>query len=495
MKKYFVILSLVVLVGVIFSCRQKINSKNNIKEKIRYAAVAGMFYPNSKYELSKMVEDFLKNAKKEKIEGKIIGIISPHAGYIYSGGVAGYSYKQIENLNFESVIILAPSHYVNFSGGAIYEKGYFRTPLGDVKVDEKLASSLKSKEIFFDESPHIPEHSLEVQIPFLQKIFPSLKIVPIIIGPATPYELLEKMSSTISEKIKNKNVLLIASTDMSHYHPYENAVEIDKRTISLIEKFDISGLYYCLSKGKCELCGEKPVLLLLNICKKLGANKVKVIKYANSGDVTGEKDRVVGYFSGIIFKEEGKKMREEFLNEEEKRELLKIARKTIEEYITERKIPEFKVEDEKLKKKCGAFVTLKKRGELRGCIGNIVGDKPLYITVRDMAIESATRDPRFMPVTKDELNEIEIEISVLTPLEKIDDYRKVIPGKHGVVIRRGFNSGVFLPQVATEQGWNREEFLQALCVHKAGLPKDAYKDKNTELYIFTAEVFSEKEFK
>lgn len=472
--------------------KKEVNSDN---VNIRYPAVSGLFYPESAGELSKMVEEFLKNAKKEKITGKILGLISPHAGYIYSGKVAGYSYKQIENLNFQSIIILAPSHYVNFSGAAIYEKGYFRTPLGDVKIDEKLADSLKSKEIFSYTTPHLQEHSLEVQLPFLQKVIPYLKIVPLIIGPATSYNDLKKISTKIANTIRDKNVLVIASTDMSHYHSYEEALKIDRRTLTHIEKFDIDGLNNCLLKRECELCGEKPVIVLLNICQMLGANKIKILKYATSADTTGDRNRVVGYFAGIIFKEEGKKMQEEFLNQQQKRELLKIARITLEEYITNRKIPDFKITDKKLQEKAGAFVTLKKKGQLRGCIGNIIGDKPLYITVRDMAIESSTRDPRFMPVTPDELEEIEIEISVLSPLEKIDDYRKVIPGKHGVVVKRGFNSGVFLPQVATEQGWNREEFLSALCSHKAGLPPDAYKDKNTELYIFTAEVFSEKEFK
>lgn len=470
------------------------NETDSATKKIRYPAVAGMFYPDSKYELSKMIEDFLKNTRKEKISGKILGLIVPHAGYIYSGQVAAYSYRQIENIKFESIIIIAPSHYVNFSGAAVYDKGYFRTPLGDVKVDEKLANSLKSKEIFYEESPHIQEHSLEVQIPFLQKVSPSLKIVPIIIGPSTPLEKLESISSIIAKKIKGKNILIIASTDMAHYHPYYENIKIDKRTLSYLEKFDIIGLNECLSAGNCELCGEKPVIVALKVCKNLGANKVKIIKYANSGDVTGDKGRVVGYCAVIILKErKEKKMEEGFLNEKEKKELLKIARTTIEEYITTGRKLEFKITDEKLKQKCGAFVTLKGKEQLRGCIGNIIGDRSLYLTVRDMAIESATGDPRFPPVSVSELDEIEIEISVLSPLKRVKNYQEVIACKHGVVIRKGYRSGVFLPQVAPEQGWNREEFLEALCTHKAGLPKDAYKDKDTELYIFTAEVFGEKE--
>lgn len=173
---------------------------------------------------------------------------------------------------------------------------------------------------------------------------------------------------------------------------------------------------------------------------------------------------------------------------------MEIARKSIETYLKTGKILELSESDPALLEEMGAFVTLHERGDLRGCIGNLVGNQPLYLTIRDMAIEAATGDPRFLPVKPSELKDIEIEISALSPLQRIDSTDKIQLGTHGVLVKKGFRSGVFLPQVATETGWSKEEFLSNLCAHKAGLSPDAWKDKSTEIYIFSAEVFSEKSY-
>ena len=182
------------------------------------------------------------------------------------------------------------------------------------------------------------------------------------------------------------------------------------------------------------------------------------------------------------------------LSKDQRKKLLNIARKSIETYLKTGEKIKIKESDPILSEELGSFVTLHEAGQLRGCIGNMVGNQPLYLTVRDMAVEAATGDPRFSPVKFTELKNIEIEISVLSVLEKVDSSDKIELGKHGVILRRGFNSGVFLPQVATETGWTKEEFLSNLCAHKAGLEPNAWKDKSTEIFIFTAEVFSEKEY-
>ena len=181
------------------------------------------------------------------------------------------------------------------------------------------------------------------------------------------------------------------------------------------------------------------------------------------------------------------------LNNQQRSTLLKIAREAITTYLKTGGKMSINETDPVLNQKMGAFVTLNKRGALRGCIGNLIGSQPLYLTVRDMAIAAAMDDPRFPALNAPELKDIEIEISALSILEKVDSADKIVLGKHGVVVRKGYQNGVFLPQVATETGWSKEKFLSELCVQKAGLPADAWKDKNTELYIFTAEVFSEKE--
>jgi len=233
---------------------------------------------------------------------------------------------------------------------------------------------------------------------------------------------------------------------------------------------------------------------------------VKILKYANSGDTAGDKSRVVGYISaavyiedhvkkdsGSVYAKEAVEKGDPMLTKEQKIRLLKMARQTIEIYLADRKIPKIEEKDPTLNRPMGAFVTLHEKGELRGCIGNIIGQKPLWQTVQDMAVESAVGDPRFSAVSKGELESIDIEISVLSELEKISSPDEIEMGKHGVLIRKGYRSGVFLPQVADETGWSKEEFMSNLCAHKAGLPEDAWKGKDVDIYIFTADVFGEKE--
>jgi AmmeMemoRadiSam system protein A len=227
------------------------------------------------------------------------------------------------------------------------------------------------------------------------------------------------------------------------------------------------------------------------------ANQGKVLKYLNSGDVTGDRSRVVGYGAGVFYKIAGgkEKMKDEKkvgvdlgLKEEEKKTLHHIAKTVIENKVKGKPVPDFKIESPILKENRGAFVTIQKRGQLRGCIGYIEGRGPLHKTIEDMAEAAAFRDPRFSPVRENELAELEIEISVLTPLKKITDVNEIQVGKHGIYIKKGWFSGLLLPQVATEYGWDRQTFLGHTC-QKAGLPSNAWRDKDTEIYIFSADIF------
>jgi len=231
--------------------------------------------------------------------------------------------------------------------------------------------------------------------------------------------------------------------------------------------------------------------------KALGADKGKVLKYLNSGDVTGDRGRVVGYAAGVFYKTAGgkEKMKDEKkvgvdlgLNEEEKKTLHHIAKTVIENKTRGKPVPDFKIESPILKENRGAFVTIQKRGQLRGCIGYIEGHGPLHKTIEDMAEAAAFRDPRFSPVKEKELPELDVEISVLTPLKKITDVNEIQVGKHGIYIKKGWLSGLLLPQVATEYGWDRQTFLEHTC-QKAGLPSNAWKEKDTEIYIFSADIF------
>ncbi|MCM8763152.1 MAG: AmmeMemoRadiSam system protein B [Candidatus Omnitrophica bacterium] len=466
----------------------------SLAQDIKQPNVSGSFYPSESKELRQMIKDFLSQTQREEIPGEIFALLSPHAGYIYSGSVAAYGYKAIKDKDFDTVIILAPSHYVDFLGFAIWPKGKFLTPLGQIPVDEELAQKLKGLNSQVKDYPFAfeKEHALEVQLPFLQVVLKDFKIVPLIMGRFQLSDC-ELLAHSLKIILENKNALLVASTDLSHYHPYKEATALDNVTISFIKDNQPRALYEAVRKNEAELCGLGPVLTLLYYAKEKNL-KLKLLRYANSGDVTGDWAAVVGYASFLAYEPEAREGEVGMLNKEQRRRLLEIARQSIKTYLESRKKLEVKESDPLLNKKMGAFVTLNEHGQLRGCIGNLIGEQPLYLTVRDMSIEAAVADPRFLPLQLSEIKDIEIEISVLSELEKISNPDLIELGKHGVLIRKGYHSGVFLPQVATETGWTKEEFLSHLCAHKAGLPADCWKDGSAEIYIFTAEVFSEKEY-
>jgi hypothetical protein len=388
---------------------------------------------------------------------------------------------------------------VLFKGASLYDRGGFRTPLGVVPVDVELSKKMMEtrKEIRFIPEAHAREHSIEIQLPFLQVALKTFKLIPIVMEPEWSRETCQSLATAIAETVKGENVLLIASSDLSHYHPYDKAVELDRIVLNHIVRFDPEGLNQDLKQGRCEACGGGPIISIMLAAKALGANKGKVLKYLNSGDVTGDRSRVVGYGAGLFYRTAGgtEKMKEEKkvgidlgLSEPEKKTLHHIAKTVIENKVRGQAVPEFKVDAPILKENRGAFVTLQKKGQLRGCIGYIEGRGPLYKTIEEMAEAAAFRDPRFMPVTDKELSDLEIEISVLTPLKKIADVNEIEVGKHGIYIKKGWYSGLLLPQVATEYKWDRLTFLQQTCT-KAGLPSNAWKDKNTEIYIFSADIF------
>ncbi|MFC1710002.1 AmmeMemoRadiSam system protein B [Candidatus Omnitrophota bacterium] len=471
--------------------------------KIKHPNVSGQFYPGDKDSLSSQIDGFFEKVKgrSDLADKEVSAIIAPHAGYIYSGQVAAHAFKVLEGRDYDVVFVLAPSHQYAFSGLSVYEEGLFRTPLGDIEIDAGLAQSLILANPIIDFIPQAfaKEHSLEVELPFLQKTIDSLKIVPIVVGHIDYSDTVE-VAKSIIEASQNKRVLVVASTDLSHYHAYDEALDLDSKVISFVEDLDALGLWQANIKRECEMCGLYPTLILLNYAKELGL-KPKVLNYANSGDVTGDKSGVVGYLSVVFYRdspeayEEDKNPEgeEEMFNDTQKKRLLEIARQTITENVQNGIGSEIKEDDPQLNIKRGAFVTLHKTGDLRGCIGSFTSNEPICKLVSKMAIESATQDPRFSPVTKQELDDIDIEISVLTEPQLIDDWEKIRLGTDGVIVRKGFSSGVFLPQVAIETGWNLETFLSRLCWSKAGLPADCYKDSNTQIYTFQAFIFSENE--
>lgn len=475
-------------------------SKKHSKITIRPALLAGSFYPADPGELRQMIAKFLDQARTPKITGNIKVLISPHAGLVYSGAVAAYGYKTLsENIRKKpvTVIIIGPSHRYPITGLAIDNSDYWRTALGKTALDANLRDKLVNANHLFkiDSMPHKqPENSLEIQLPFLQTVLDDFKILPILINQLTD-DKLKQASKALAEQIDD-NTIIAASSDLSHYPAYDQANFADaevnqailsgqisrlRQTIYNLEQKNIPNLATCM-------CGQQAVELMMETAGIMQVRDIKLLKYANSGDAKiGDKSQVVGY-SSIIFISQNPNFE---IDRRDQKKLLKIARQSVESYITKCAVPKFNKASPLLNKQLGAFVTLKKHGALRGCIGVFEPDIPLYKTVSQMAIAAAFHDSRFLPVQEEELPELEYEISVLSPLKRVRDWRKIEIGRHGVEVRQGLHRGVFLPQVAAENNWGLNEFMNALCVHKAGLPQDCWKNSDIELYVFTAQVFGD----
>ena len=465
---------------------------------IKNPNVSGQFYTADPKELSQQIDSFIAHADGVPRDKRVAVLISPHAGYIYSGWVAAYGYKAISRNHYTTVVLIGPSHFVDYPGVSIWPKGSFKTPLGGVDVDEEFVAQLmKADPQMFRFAPeaYAKEHSLEVQLPFLQKVMPNVKIVPILMG-RPDFKICQTLADALDKIVgKREDVLVLVSTDMSHYHEDSIARKMDNFTLSAIKAKNPEALWsQCLLKNM-ELCGFTSAITGLLYARKRNLNHVDILKYGNSGDVTHNLSSVVGYSSTIIYAEESQRDKSEpSFTKEQKKELLTLARNTMETFVKTGKVLQYTNRDARFNEYEGAFVTLEKKGSLRGCIGHIIGDQELFKTVRDMTIAAASEDPRFKPVGKEELADLDVEISVLSkpwPIKSVDDIEM---GKHGVIVKQGsFNQGVFLPQVATDTGWSKEKFLAELCSQKAGLPSDCWKNPRTSIYIFTADVFSQKD--
>ncbi len=459
-------------------------------QKVKKPVFSGTFYPSDPALLARTIDGYLKEADKaERIPSPVFALISPHAGYEYSGQVAAFGYSQVKAREYKTVILIGSSHRVPFKGIAIYPAGSWETPLGRVSVDSEVAKGLMERVGSMRDYPLAfeKEHSLEVQLPFLQRTLKGFRIVPLVTGEMTGEDY-RALSDALYWALRRnpKAVLIVASSDMSHYRAYGPAKEMDTLALRRIRELDVEHLAGDMGKGSAELCGAQGVLTLMMVARMTGAD-VTTLRYANSGDVTGDKSRVVGY--GAVAFSYGAEQAGE-LSRDDRGTLLRVARKTLEAYVSTRTVPHFEVTAPRLKEKRGVFVTLNKKGNLRGCIGYILPHAPLQKAVTEMTLNACSRDPRFPPVTRDELKDIEIEISVLSPLKPIQKVEEVEVGRHGLYITRGGNAGLLLPQVASSNKWSRTEFLRQTC-RKAGLPDNAWQEKGTAIYIFSAQIWSE----
>jgi len=470
--------------------------------RIRPAVVAGSWYPGDADELTKTVDGFL--AAVEPLDGAPMGLIVPHAGYVFSGPVAAYGLKQLEQGEYDVAVIIASDHQSPLSDPiSVWAEGGFETPLGVVPVDVELAQALVAADprITFDPAAHEGEHPIEIELPFLQRVCPACSIVPVLMG-ADDEETVRALADALLSALPGRRAVVIASSDLSHYPIYDDALTVDGATLGAIETFDPARVRETtdrlMAAGFPNLvtcaCGEAPILVTMRVVQGLGADTVTVLRYANSGDVSGDHSQVVGYGAVMFWRYEPPD-----LTEARREELLTLARTTITGYLESKEIPDYETGDPALTRRSGAFVTLKEHGNpstglrasLRGCIGHMRANQPLYQVVQQMAVAAATGDPRLSPLTQEELANITVEISVLSPFRRVTDVEQIQVGTHGLMIFKDGQQGLLLPQVPVEEGWGQMQFLDNLCL-KAGLPGDCWRE-GASLYAFTAVVFGEEE--
>jgi len=473
----------------------------------RMPVAAGRFYSADKETLAKDISGLFENCIKQPVMADVRAIISPHAGYIFSGRVAASAFSIIDrNAIYRNVFIIGSSHVMAFEGASVYNTGDFITPLGKLTVNKEIADRLKEEKLFsFPVNAHLQEHSLEVQMPLIQYYFKNIPmIVPIILGTNNTKNI-QKISEILRPWFTSENLFVISS-DFSHYPSYQTANQVDRATADAIVTGDPAKFLATLEKNShikdpglsTSMCGWTSGLLLLYLAQGNPDLEFMKIDYCNSGDSKyGTKDEVVGYNAIALTgkksanHEKGKLAEEIIFTEKEKNQLISIARDNIRSVLYDKK--KITIDEKSLpevfKKDLGAFVTLKINGNLRGCIGRFLSSEPLYQVVLESSLSSAFEDPRFLPLTKEEFQKTNIEITVLGPLKKINNISEIVLGRHGIYIKKDFRSGTMLPQVATENHWTVEEFLGYTSRDKAGIGWDGW--KSAELYIYEGIVLEE----
>jgi hypothetical protein len=482
--------------------------------QVHECAGAGRWFPAKPTELRSMIEQYLDAAATQPLPGRVAALVAPHAGYPYSGPVAAYSYAAVRGKSYDRVLILAFSHTYMIEGLSVLDAEAYKTPLGAVPVDRDCVKALLKREIVHpDPKAHMHEHSDENQLPFLQvALKPGWKMVSVFVGHRTSEAELNQAIEALRPCLSS-NTLVVVSSDFTHIQQADRDQqnEMDLEAARLLVAKDYDRFIRYVQGPRATICGQRPLSLLLRL---LGPNaKGRLLKHRTSGEMSGDYSYSVGYCSIVYTVDGGSPWSvksddsarpkepgvasaldsDHFLTAAEEKALLKLARRTLVEWVTNHSrkfnLAEFALTP-KLKENAGAFVTLHERGHLRGCIGYIEPIKPLHQTIMENACNAATSDYRFPTVQAKELPDIDIEISVMSPLRKIAKVDEIVVGKHGLLIKKGINQGVFLPQVPVEQKWNRDQYLEAIC-RKAYLSPGSWRD--AELFVFTAQVFGEKE--
>ncbi len=479
--------------------RQKDNGAQD-QGKVRSCRGAGMWFPASPGELRRTVDGFLA-VDTPAIPEPPIALIVPHAGYTYSGPVAGKAYATLKGHPIKRVILLGVSHRARLRGASVLRVDAYETPLGRIPADPNVRDALLACSMVTEQpAAHEREHSVENQLPMLQCVLEDFQMVEVLVGDMTGEQ--RSQLAEVLRGLMDSETLIVVSTDFTHYGadfmyvPFRERVEdnlrlLNEMAIREILQVDVPGWDACLDETQDTICGRDAVGLLLQVLQPWDDARGMRVAYDTSGRMTGDWNTSVTYASVVFWREKGD------LSQVEREVLLRLARDTVTAYLANRRLPE--VDEEayeltpRLRAPGAAFVTLRNQQQLRGCIGHVVAVTPLYQSVVENAYQ-ACLDPRFTnnPVTSQEAPELSIEISVLTPLRRLLEPEKVQVGRDGLMMIRGRAQGLLLPQVPVEQGWSRDEFLAQTCL-KAGLPLDAWRDTQTEIYRFSAQVFSEEE--
>lgn len=480
---------------------------------VREPAVAGLFYPKDPVELSRVIERQLAEGPASARPG-LRALIVPHAGYAYSGPIAASGFRLLRGGDFQTVVLLAPSHTALLYAASVSPAELYRTPLGDVPISTKTRQLVKARPYELDprcrvqrpawaaQSSRLPpaageeradtwEHADEVEVPFLQKTLGRFTLVPVVVGEVNPAVAAQGLEPLLDEE-----TLVVVSSDLSHYHGYSAAVERDRACIEAICALNTETM------AEQEACGRTPILTLLHLAKRKGW-KPELLDYRNSGDTAGDKSRVVGY-AAIAFYESAAPMpaAEQGAPElplADRSALLALARATVRAAAAGERTPEWTRQEAspRLAANAACFVTLTKRGQLRGCIGHLVAQAPLYRSVIENAQHAAIRDPRFLPVSPREVDELIIEISVLTEPAPLafsspeDLLAKLQPHRDGVILQLGARRATYLPQV-WEQLPDKIEFLNSLA-EKAGARRDDWRREGAAVFVYRVESFRETE--
>lgn len=465
------------------------------------------WYPNDANALTKQIEGFFQKAEVNEAND-IIALINPHAGYAYSGQTAAYGIKAAKE-KYLRIIVIGPSHQVAMPDVlSVPRLTDYKTAMGEIPLDTEFINKLLQNPIFRDiPQAYQSEHSVLIQLPLLQYRFKDFKLVPIVAGQCSP-ETIGKAAAVLRQMV-DSGTLIVASSDFTHYGPNYDYIpftqnvpaelkKLDMGAYEYISKLDSAGFQQYCGKTGATICGRVPIAIVLSMLP--AGTKPELLKYTTSGELTGDYTNSVSYLS-VAFHGQWQKQTAvaapragETLTADDHKNLSALARKTIEFYLQNKMVPmpeEINVPiSEAMKVERAAFVTLKKNGELRGCIGEIFPSQALYKSVIVNAVNAAVNDWRFLPVTLDELGAIKIEISALTVPKQIDSYNQIRLGTDGIVLRKEGHVALFLPQVAPEQKWTLTETLAQLSL-KAGLPGDGWK-KDATFEVFQAEVFGEE---